>query len=692
MKIALFILPLLTLALQAAPNFIGPETDFTRTLKMKNNAAEWRAALGVATSKDVTAFGAKGDGVTDDSDAFQAAADLGNTLILIPSGTFKLTRPILMSKDNTAFRGEGPYSTTILFAPSTNGASAFKWQKPTNVRMWGGGVKDLAFSDGHNPTYDKTAIEFIDASGFHIENVHTYPWGSTTTNSIGILGRGRELITIDRCQIEADRPVVFWENPYFPGIDLDQSSIIRSQIYCNPGGQNACIEFRGAMDVTDVTIRDSGLALGRYGIAFFGEGMPGVVSQNIVIDRVKHEQMQGEGGYSYYFSPVGRNLFWLKFNNVQSAYQQNGWYLRNCQWVALDNCMYAGSKVGFNVDTSNHGISIRDSFFQVDGTAELGGMQKQFQLSSVNTASPVPNNAYYASTIHTPFQIFAELVTNSVLVGNVRFPLELVSKIGPSNTPALGFGTGLSFSADVANNTNDVAREIGQINFFLTNPDFTNRTSVLQLKTYQNGEAALVAQATANSFDFFTQSIFATNVLAQLIMEARDFVVRPGGHYQVYNSEGDFSGQLFGSGDNTYYYFGRTNAALIFQNKDGFNTLGLFSSGGLRLGLGPMVDPGPGNLAVAGTGIFGSYVRLPNNTAIYGRNFGNNADVTIAMIDSANKVALAPDGSTTDVKGPLEVGGIPGITTTWTNLISGVVTQRLSAVNGIVVTNEVIAW
>ncbi len=65
----------------------------------------------------VTDFGAKGDGTTDDSAAFERAIEgTDNGALSIPSGRYKITRPLFVRKSHLLLRGAGP-DETILFCP-----------------------------------------------------------------------------------------------------------------------------------------------------------------------------------------------------------------------------------------------------------------------------------------------------------------------------------------------------------------------------------------------------------------------------------------------------------------------------------------------------------------------------------------------------------------------------------------------
>ena len=89
-------------------------------------------------------FGAIGDGVADDSDAFLAAiASVNKGAIFIPAGKYKITKIIEIKKSKVVLRGEGP-DKTILFFPKYLNDIKPNWGhttsgRPTSNYSWSGG-------------------------------------------------------------------------------------------------------------------------------------------------------------------------------------------------------------------------------------------------------------------------------------------------------------------------------------------------------------------------------------------------------------------------------------------------------------------------------------------------------------------------------------------------------------------------
>ncbi|MEY3896169.1 MAG: hypothetical protein RLZZ214_1689, partial [Verrucomicrobiota bacterium] len=91
-----------------------------------------------AVVSNVVTFGAVGDGIADDTTAFEnAIAAANNGAVLIPAGRYKITRVLYIRKSNLVLRGAGAGSTTLVFTkhlteligppPGTDGLESWSW-------------------------------------------------------------------------------------------------------------------------------------------------------------------------------------------------------------------------------------------------------------------------------------------------------------------------------------------------------------------------------------------------------------------------------------------------------------------------------------------------------------------------------------------------------------------------------------
>ena len=95
----------------------------------------------VPVKVNVKNFGAKGDGVTDDSQAFlNAISSVSNGAILVPAGRYVITEVLFIKKSNVVLRGAGPDKTVLYFPQPLedilgqgNNGGSYGWS-------WSGGV------------------------------------------------------------------------------------------------------------------------------------------------------------------------------------------------------------------------------------------------------------------------------------------------------------------------------------------------------------------------------------------------------------------------------------------------------------------------------------------------------------------------------------------------------------------------
>ena len=102
----------------------------------------------VPVKLNVNDFGAKGDGVTDDSQAFLDAIEaIEDGAIFIPPGRYKITQVIEINKSNVVLRGAGSDST-VLYFPKHLGDIQGPGDAPTGTPYysWEGGLISIAGS------------------------------------------------------------------------------------------------------------------------------------------------------------------------------------------------------------------------------------------------------------------------------------------------------------------------------------------------------------------------------------------------------------------------------------------------------------------------------------------------------------------------------------------------------------------
>lgn len=122
----------------------------------------------------VTHFGAKGDGVTDDTDAFEQALDsarITGAQVLVPNGIYKITRSLVV-EDGVSLVGEGAGSDPL--QTPYNGSLIWYFGDDYAVKMVGHNAKlrDLVIRDKSGDTAQGGIL--VEADGRLVENIYLY--------------------------------------------------------------------------------------------------------------------------------------------------------------------------------------------------------------------------------------------------------------------------------------------------------------------------------------------------------------------------------------------------------------------------------------------------------------------------------------------------------------------------------------
>lgn len=206
------------------------------------------AGVGLCVSDDlsVTEYGARGDGVSDDSSAIQAAVDAcgsGGGTVVFPSGTYAVSRPIKLPAGNTAPLVLSGYGATI----------RLQAEKPQfliwNTRSSGLTFRHVAVqgftvdAQGHHPASGSWSVVGFDCT-----------WGATADTNI-------EDVTV---RDVTTRNVPTMDNP---------------QAY---KAFNINVYSGGSARIEDVLVQGCRLEGGTAGVSLWGAG----ATSNVTMDRV----------------------------------------------------------------------------------------------------------------------------------------------------------------------------------------------------------------------------------------------------------------------------------------------------------------------------------------------------------------------------------------------------------------------
>ena len=194
---------------------------------------------------NVKGFGAKGDGVTDDSAAIQAAIDAayaGGGIVFIPAGRYLLNTPLnITNKDRLSVLGAGPMHTVLL---GNTGGVVVDLTGARNVLIANLKVTNLGAVNPSTVGLLFARSQSVQNAEFNcLENVYvdfsSIPSANGGNGTLGIYNYGAELWRAWNIYIVADKPLTLTnENAYsvlspFTSIFTAVTSMSVSGVYGN---------------------------------------------------------------------------------------------------------------------------------------------------------------------------------------------------------------------------------------------------------------------------------------------------------------------------------------------------------------------------------------------------------------------------------------------------------------------------
>ncbi len=188
-----------------------------------------------ASASNVNDFGAIGDGVADDTEAIQAAVELGWSGVKFDKGTYRITKTILVTLDDygpVSLVGDG--TARIVMAGA---GPAFRIVGTHGGTADPGSLKPEVLARQLMPVVDGLEIVGTHAEADGIEAKGTMQLTITRTNirdcrhAIHLVGRNRNLI-VSNCHLYKNRGAGI----FYDAVNLHQSNITGCHISYNAGG------------------------------------------------------------------------------------------------------------------------------------------------------------------------------------------------------------------------------------------------------------------------------------------------------------------------------------------------------------------------------------------------------------------------------------------------------------------------
>jgi hypothetical protein len=392
---------------------------------------------------NVLDYGADPTGVADSTQAIKDALTAGgsNCAIYLPTGTYKVTSEILVSQDRVHIYGDGVYATTIQFAPTAN-STCFRFERSGST-INQGSIRDIAFRSNDN-TYVKTALHFVDLSGYYITNIvigggvaigNSGFWTDPTYSSRGIYIQGRDSTGFNEITSFADKPIVVDVNPNDGGIQISIDHMNFNNLYLG-ATFNPCVTFEAGVVATQVSFTGfQAWVLGEGGFYWVGTDSTIGASNGLSFENVRYENNRDQSTYFIHIDSAAG------VQNVQVSGGQfgftNGFYLRGINQIALNSVYYSvpgTSGVAMNANTSVNEINTNGCYWASTSTASLTGLQVQHQEATW-TSGPLPGTGQILAAIANSGS-YNEIFTSTL--GSTTYVLAASAVIGIGKNTQVG--------------------------------------------------------------------------------------------------------------------------------------------------------------------------------------------------------------------------------------------------------------
>jgi hypothetical protein len=364
-------------------------------------------------------WGAKGDGVNDDTLAIQAAYTAAQTfptgvVVVFPAGTYKTTSTVTTTQNNSGSsqtwnsiytRGAGARATRWLYAPTANNTVCFHVTRPNAASDSYGGISNIEFFST-DTTFVKTAILLSEVAEFYVDDVSIMGtggpsgflsfWSDASNSSIGLQTSGHEGIHVNHFSCYADRPIYISQSFVLPTQALDSSGFENQLLVAN---QHPCIEVQPNQIIQRIHFGGyNAWVYGTDGFRWLFNPASATTCFMLRFDNCSYEQSQSTTGYGINIQcSGGSTLHDLTIKSCQvDNVSGNGIILRGIRGAMLESFQYTSPHVALDVDSSSTGfIFLNNSFTEVGGqTINNGGLvnfvyyNKQIGVLGINTFNP----------------------------------------------------------------------------------------------------------------------------------------------------------------------------------------------------------------------------------------------------------------------------------------------------------------
>lgn len=404
-------------SLSHGPTFFPlPGADYAISLRDENSnlyqldllqpSQSATAPTSYLTGNNVRAYGARGDGATDDTAAFAAAiAATGTGWVYVPTGTYLITSQLIISALGTRIFGDGKSKSVIRFNPAVGAeVICFKFSAGASV-LYRCGLEGIGFESSNSGAV-RCMVELSDVSEFILRDVcSTAIYG---VGSVGVRIKGRDTITVDRVQFTMDNgsALVIGRNPNAgPGV-LDADHLSVNDFYPNCGTQVTypCISVVDGALLGPINFTGQQAWVGGKGGFLWDDTSSTASSQPMHFENVRYERTgAAAGAYMIRVSHTGlQGSYSIKMTNCGggNGADYNGYYFRKCVGTTFDSCYYGGSGVALDINGTCEPVTLINSPLLTGGgtfQANRNGTTGAILAHGIPSGAVLPQNCTLVS-------------------------------------------------------------------------------------------------------------------------------------------------------------------------------------------------------------------------------------------------------------------------------------------------------
>lgn len=295
--------------------------------------------------------------------------------------TYALVSGFTVNADRVWIVGAGANSSIFSFTPTGTGVAVTFQHATAATSINQCGIKGVGFTG--SGTQIKTAIKVVDARRFNAEKIGILNWTDATYSCVGIQILGRDFITIEDYDINADKPIQISDNPN-SGFDIDSSWFIRG--YTIAASTNPNITVDSGVNLTGVSFMHQRWNLGGYGFRWVDTATDAAGACLTFFDIRWEQSTYGNG----FIIDLQHNYAFQSFVGIQiyGGLSTKGINFAKVAYPTLINYEYVGTSNALVADANSRPVVSANSFI-TGGTATFTGQTKIIDSGTSTTGGQI---------------------------------------------------------------------------------------------------------------------------------------------------------------------------------------------------------------------------------------------------------------------------------------------------------------